>query len=235
MGVVWVVIRRPPSADEDVRLAETLRLAHREVGSERTGAVGDRVDVAVLVEVEVHAVHLEPDLGVVLDAGQGVHGSGRLVKEGARPVDVVVLLVFPGTRGRVAVHRAGVPVGLHLEARLEDVLHDPQPVGLVDLDHLELVSAADLDERQIVLADVYGGRCCAHRLSGHGAAPPGRGCTSSQKLSPQTLDMQEARSNSELRGSGSAQEAASSCPSTGLRGAGAIGRAPYVSSASISW
>ncbi|MGR7001334.1 hypothetical protein ACU686_30200 [Yinghuangia aomiensis] len=43
---------------------------------------------------------------------------------------------------------------LHGEARLEDVLHDPQAFLRLDADDLELVAAADLDERQIVRSEM---------------------------------------------------------------------------------
>ena len=36
---------------------------------------------------------------------------------------------------------------------MEDVLDDPEALALLDLDHLELVAAADVDERQFVGAD----------------------------------------------------------------------------------
>ena len=126
----------------------------RHVGGQRPGAVGHALDVAVGVQVQVHPVHLEPHLGVVLDALQRVDGAGRLVQERPGPVDVVVLLVLPGARGRVAEDGTGVPVGLHLETGLEDVLDDPQPLFGLHLEHLELVAVADLDEGKIVGPDV---------------------------------------------------------------------------------
>ena len=47
-----------------------------------------------------------------------------------------------------------MPVGLHLEAGHEDVLDDPEALALLDLDHLEVVAVTDVDERQLVGADV---------------------------------------------------------------------------------
>src|SRR5262245_9922767 len=113
------------SLHQRVRARQALRLTGREVELERGGAVRDRVDLAVRVEVQVRAVHLEPDARVVFERLERVHGPRGLVQEGARAVHVVVLLVLPRARRRVAPHRAGVPVLLHLVAGLKDVLDDP--------------------------------------------------------------------------------------------------------------
>ncbi len=43
---------------------------------------------------------------------------------------------------------------LHRVAGLEDVLDDPEAFLLVDVDHLELVAVADLDEGQVGGAEV---------------------------------------------------------------------------------
>ena len=58
----------------------------REVGGQRPGAVGDALDVALRVEVEVHPVHLEPHPGVVLDAGAacGPNPAGSYRNDPAR-------------------------------------------------------------------------------------------------------------------------------------------------------
>src|ERR1019366_399693 len=98
----------------------------------------------------------EPDLSVVLDALEGVHGSSRLEQERAGPVDVVVLPVLPGTGHRVAVDRPGVAMGLHGVAGLEDVLDDPEALRHIDLDHLELVAPTDLRERKFSGATMLG-------------------------------------------------------------------------------
>src|SRR5689334_11504370 len=155
------------SVDQDVRARETLRLAQRVIRGERAGAVGHGLDVAVGVEVEVRAVHVEPDLCVVLDALQPVHRPRGLVEERAGPVDVLVLLVLPAARRRVTPHRTGVAVRLDLEAGLEDVLDDPEALALLHLDHLQLVAVADVDERQLSGADMDG-RGCALEGHGHG-------------------------------------------------------------------
>nr|WP_198152976.1 hypothetical protein [Pseudofrankia sp. DC12] len=77
---------------------------------------------------------------------QGVDGARGFVEVGAGAVHVVVLLVLPPAGDRVAENGAGVPVGRHLIAGLKDVLHDPQALGRADVNHLQLVPAADLDK-----------------------------------------------------------------------------------------
>jgi hypothetical protein len=62
-----------------------------------------------------------------------------------------------------------VLVGLDGEARLEDVLDDPEALTLVDHQHLELVAVAELDERQLVGAAMDGLRDGLD--SGHGSTP----------------------------------------------------------------
>src|SRR5690349_19415540 len=124
--VTTMVPMRAALVDEDVRSRQALLLARGVVEGERPGAVGDPLDVAVGVEVEVHAVHLEPHARLVLDAMQRVHRSRGFVEERPRAVHVLVLLVLPRAARGVAPHRAGVPVRLHLEALGEDVLDDPE-------------------------------------------------------------------------------------------------------------
>jgi hypothetical protein len=52
---------------------------------------------------------------------------------------------------------------------LEDVLHDPQPLFGLDLEHLQLVAVADLHEGEVVGSDVHRGRCFRSCLDGgHG-------------------------------------------------------------------
>src|SRR5437773_4025168 len=64
------------SVDQHVRAGMALGLAQRVVRGQRQGAVDDTLDVPLLVEVEVGAVDLEPDVGVVLHALQCVDGAG---------------------------------------------------------------------------------------------------------------------------------------------------------------
>ena len=103
------------------------------------------------VEVQVGAVHVEPHLRVGLDALQGVHRPGGLVEERSGTVHVVVLLVLPGPRRGVTVNRPGMLVGIHLVAVLEYVLDDPEPLGGLDLEHLELAAIADVDEGKVIV------------------------------------------------------------------------------------
>ena len=49
-------------------------------------------------------------------------------------------------------------MGLDLKTFLEDVLHDPEAFALFDLDDLQLVASADLDEGQLVRAYMNRGR-----------------------------------------------------------------------------
>src|SRR5207253_2411204 len=74
----------------------------------------------------------------------------------------------PRPRGRVRVHGSGVLVALHLVAGLEDVLDDPETLGLLHLDHLQAAAVTDVDERQVIGTDVDGTRRFGH---GHGAVP----------------------------------------------------------------
>jgi hypothetical protein len=76
--------------------------------------------------------------------------------------------VLPRAGRRVAEHRAGVPVGLHVESGLEDVLDDPEPLTGVDAEHLEQVAAPDVDEGEVIGADVdRDGKLvsCSHALN----------------------------------------------------------------------
>jgi hypothetical protein len=61
-----------------------------------------------------------------------------------------------------------VPVRRPGEAGLEDRLDDVQALGLIDEEHLQLASAADVDERQVVATDVDNG---GHGGSGGHGAP----------------------------------------------------------------
>ena len=69
--------------DDHVGPREPLGFAERVVGHQRGRAIGHRDDLAVLVEVQVDPGHVEPDLGLVLDALQRVHRARRLIEIGA--------------------------------------------------------------------------------------------------------------------------------------------------------
>src|SRR5262249_45480081 len=73
-------VGRVVSVDQHVWARNTCGFAERVVAGERAGTVGDALDVAVGVEIEVRAVHVEPHIGVVFDALQCVHRVGGLVE-----------------------------------------------------------------------------------------------------------------------------------------------------------
>src|SRR5581483_8942826 len=113
-----------------------------------------------------------------------------------------------------------VAVRLHLEAGLEHVLDDPEPLLLLHLDHLEEVAAPDLDEGQLVGTDVDGGgRRLGERRHRESLSLGKRFASSRQAL--RTLSASASRA---LRKLGAAMLARVARPRDGTRTLGAGGR-----------